>query len=150
MTTIAVVAHSGKTLQGGLTQLREELTAAGVLDPLWFEVPKSKMAPKRVREAIVAGAELIYVWGGDGMVQRCIDVVAGSDTRLAIVPAGTANLLATNLEIPKDIRAAVQLGLHGRRRKLDTGRINGEHFAVMAGAGFDALMIHDADGSLKE
>ena len=150
MTTVAVVAHSGKTLQGGLTQLREELAAAGVSDPLWFEVPKSKMAAKRVREAVAAGADLIFVWGGDGMVQRCIDVLAGTDACLAIVPAGTANLLATNLEIPKDIHAAVQTGIRGRRRKLDTGRINGEHFAVMAGAGFDALMIHDADGSLKD
>ena len=144
------MAHSGKTLQGGLTQLRDELTAAGVSDPLWFEVPKSKMAPKRVREALSAGADLIFVWGGDGMVQRCIDALAGSKACLAIVPAGTANLLASNLDIPKDISGAVHVGLRGPRRKLDTGRINGEHFAVMAGAGLDALMIHDADRSMKD
>jgi diacylglycerol kinase (ATP) len=147
--TVAVVAHSGKTLQGGLGELRDELTSAGVADPLWFEVPKSKMAPKRVRKALDAGAELIFVWGGDGMVQRCIDTVAGSDAALAIIPAGTANLFASNVGIPKDIKAAVALGLNGPRRKLDVGRINGEHFAVMAGAGLDALMIRDADGALK-
>jgi diacylglycerol kinase (ATP) len=147
--TVAVVAHSGKTLEGGLGALRDELASAGVADPLWFEVPKSKMAPKRVRKALDAGAELIFVWGGDGMVQRCIDTVAGSDTALAIVPAGTANLFASNIGIPKDIKAAVALGVNGPRRKLDVGRINGEHFAVMAGAGLDALMIRDADGALK-
>jgi diacylglycerol kinase (ATP) len=147
--TVAVVAHSGKTLQGGLGALRDALASAGVVDPLWFEVPKSRMAPKRVRKALDAGAELIFVWGGDGMVQRCIDTVAGSDVTLAIVPAGTANLFASNLGIPKDIEAAVALGVHGPRRKLDVGRINGEHFAVMAGAGLDALMIRDADGALK-
>jgi YegS/Rv2252/BmrU family lipid kinase len=107
------------------------------------------MAPKRVRKALDAGAELIFVWGGDGMVQRCIDTVAGSDAVLAIVPAGTANLFASNLGIPNDIKAAVALGVNGPRRKLDVGRINGEHFAVMAGAGLDALMIRDADGALK-
>jgi len=147
--TVAVVAHSGKTLEGGLGALRDELASAGVADPFWFEVPKSKMAPKRVRKAIDAGAELIFVWGGDGMVQRCIDTVAGSDTALAIVPAGTANLFASNMGIPKDIKAAVALGMNGPRRELDVGRINGEHFAVMAGAGLDALMIRDADGALK-
>jgi diacylglycerol kinase (ATP) len=147
--TVAVVAHSGKTLEGGLPALRDELAAAGVVDPLWFEVPKSKMAPKRVRKALDAGAELIFVGGGDGMVQRCIDTVAGSDVTLAIVPAGTANLFASNLGIPKEIKAAVALGVNGPRRKLDVGRINGEHFAVMAGAGLDALMIRDADGALK-
>ena len=111
---VAVVAHSGKSLGGGLPELRDELAAAGVADPLWFEVPKSKMAPKQVRKALEAGADLVFVWGGDGMVQRCVDAMAGSDAALAIVPAGTANLFASNLEIPKDIRAAVAIGLAGR------------------------------------
>ena len=44
METVAVVAHSGKTLQGGLGALRDALASAGVVDPLWFEVPKSRMA----------------------------------------------------------------------------------------------------------
>ena len=96
------------------------------------------------------GAELLFVWGGDGMVQRCIDTLAGSEVALAIVPAGTANLLATNLGIPQDIEQAVAIGLRGERRKLDVGRFNGEHFAVMAGAGFDASMIKQADGTLKD
>ena len=146
---VAVVAHSGKSLGGGLGELRDELAAAGVVDPLWFEVPKSKMAPKRVRRALAAGAGLVFVWGGDGMVQRSVDAMAGSDAALAIVPAGTANLFASNLGIPKEVPAAVAIGLGGSRRRLDVGKINGEHFAVMAGAGLDALMIGDADGSLK-
>jgi YegS/Rv2252/BmrU family lipid kinase len=147
---VAVVAHSGKTLGGGLAELRAELAAAGIDDPQWFEVPKSKMAPKRVRAAIDDGAELLFVWGGDGMVQRCADAAAGSSAAIAIVPAGTANLFASNIEVPKDIAAAVDIGLNGDRRKFDLGKINGEHFAVMAGAGMDALMIRDADGALKQ
>jgi YegS/Rv2252/BmrU family lipid kinase len=130
--------------------LRDELAVAGVAHPLWFEVPKSKMAPKRVREVLEGGAEIVFVWGGDGMVQRCVDAMAGSDAALAIVPAGTANLFASNLEIPKDVRAAVGVGLEGLRRRLDVGQINGERFVVMAGAGLDALMIRDADGPLKK
>ena len=90
------------------------------------------------------------MWGGDGMVQRCIDVAAGTDATIAIIPAGTANLLATNLGIPKDVEEAVQIGLAGARRRIDVGRVNGEGFAVMAGAGFDARMIGDADGTLKD
>jgi diacylglycerol kinase family enzyme len=147
---VAVIAHSGKTLGGGLGQLREELATAGVADPQWFEVPKSKMAPKRVRAALDEGADLLFVWGGDGMVQRCVDAAAGSAAAIAIIPAGTANLFASNLAIPKDIAAAVAIGLHGDRRQFDLGKINGEHFAVMAGAGLDALMIRDADGALKD
>jgi len=84
------------------------------------------------------------------MVQRCVDVMAGSGATMAIVPAGTANLFASNLEIPQDIAAAVEIGLRGRTRTLDVGKLNGERFAVMAGAGIDARMIKDADGNLKE
>ncbi len=150
MTSVAVVAHSAKRLGGGLSELRTALAAEGVSDPLWVEVPKSRFAPARVKEMLKEGADLIFVWGGDGMVQQCIDVLAGSTTTLAILPAGTANLLATNLGIPKDLKAAVRIGLHGARRKLDVGVLNGEHFAVMAGTGLDALMIRDADAGLKD
>jgi diacylglycerol kinase (ATP) len=147
---VAVIAHAGKTFGGGLLELRRELERQGVEDPFWREVPKSKAAPREVKRALEDGVELMFVWGGDGIVQRCIDVIAGTDVALAIVPAGTANLLATNLEIPQDIERAVAIGLRGDRRKLDVGRFNGERFGVMAGAGFDASMIRQADGGLKD
>lgn len=147
---IAVVAHAGKTLGGGLPELRRALAREGCTDPIWYEVPKSRKAPKRVRHAIRRGAELIFVWGGDGTVQRCVDAAVGAQVALAIIPAGTANLLAKNLGIPADIADAVRIGLHGTRRAMDTGSVNGEHFAVMAGVGFDADMIKQADGGLKD
>ena len=150
MTTIAVIAHAGKSMGGGLDELRQVLQRAGVEDPLWSEVPKSKYAAERVEKALAEGAETIFVWGGDGMVQRCADAMAGSDARLAILPAGTANLFASNLGIPDDLTDAVHVGLNGRERKLDLGKMNGEHFAVMAGAGLDARMIRDADGGPKD
>ena len=100
---IAVVAHAGKTLGDGLLGLRRTSSAKGVEEPIWREVPKSGKAPPQVERALEEGAELVFVWGGDGMVQRCADVLAGTGAALAIIPAGTANLLATNLEIPKDI-----------------------------------------------
>jgi diacylglycerol kinase (ATP) len=148
--TIAVIAHAGKSVQGGLPELRRTLARHGVGDPLWVEVPKSKKAPKQVRRLLEAGADHFFVWGGDGMAQRCIDVLAGSGATMAIVPAGTANLLATNLGIPKDIEGAVTTGLHGSPWRIDVARMNGERFAVMAGAGFDAEMIDGADGALKD
>ncbi len=150
MTRVAVIAHAGKTLDGGLPELRRTLVRHGIDDPFWVEVPKSRKAPKQVRRALKAGADLIFVWGGDGMVQRCVDAAVGSKARIAVIPAGTANLFATNLGIPGSIERAVEIGLTGARRKLDVGRVNGEAFAVMAGLGFDANMIADADGGLKD
>ena len=150
MTRVAVVAHAAKSTGGGLAELREVLADAGVQDPYWTEVPKNKYVPERVEKAMANGAETIFAWGGDGTVQRCVDAMAGSDARLAVVPAGTANLFASNLGIPEDIAGAVEVGLHGHEKRLDVGKMNGEHFAVMAGAGLDARMIRDADGSPKE
>ncbi len=149
MTSVAVIAHRDKMLGGGLPELRQRLSESGVTDPLWFEVSKSAKAPKRVHEAVNLGADLIFVWGGDGMVQRCIDAAVGSDVAIAILPAGTANLLATNLDIPKDVAQAIAIGLHGSRRSLDVGRLNDERFAVMAGVGFDARIMGGVDGAAK-
>ncbi|GIM90501.1 diacylglycerol/lipid kinase family protein [Paractinoplanes toevensis] len=152
--TIAVVAHQRKKLDGGLDELRRRITDGGVDKLIWAEVPKSRKAPKQVRKAVAAGVDLLVVWGGDGIVQRSLDVLAqekgGSKIPVAIIPAGTGNLLATNLGIPADLEKAVDIALHGRRRRIDLGKIEGEYFGVMAGIGFDGAMIHDADRKMKD
>jgi len=147
---VAVVAHTRKSFGGGLPELRRILALEGVTNPLWYEVSKSRQAPKCARRAAAKGVDVLFVWGGDGTVQRCIDAVAGTDTAVAILPAGTANLLASNLNVPHDLQGAVRTGLHGDRRRLDTGSVNGERFTVMAGAGFDARMIDEADRGAKD
>jgi YegS/Rv2252/BmrU family lipid kinase len=151
---IGVVVHAEKTLGGGLEELRSALADVGHADPPWYEVPKSKKAPKAIRKMVKDdGVDRVLVWGGDGTVRRAIDTIISRklDASLAILPAGTANLLATNLDIPIDLRAAVDIAVHGEARPIDVGQMNGEYFAVMAGAGFDALMIRDAEeGALKE
>ncbi len=126
------------------------LEAAGVDEPLWYEVPKAKQAPEQVRRALDEGAELVFAWGGDGTVRRCIDVLAGTDG----APRGPPGRHGEPVrDQPRDPR-----GHRARRRRraraatagsLDVGRFGKERFAVMAGAGFDAAMIRDAD-DLKE
>lgn len=154
MTSIGVVAHSRKSVGGGLEELRAALADGGFADPPWEEVRKSKHAPKAVRRLVRSGVDLLVIWGGDGTVQRCIDALLheerAGEVTIAVIPAGTANLFASSLGIPADVWAAVDIALHGARRTLDAGRVNGEHFAVMAGIGFDALMIRDADRGLKD
>lgn len=150
MTKIAVVAHQGKTLGGGLGELRRLLSDRGFPDPLWYEAPSSREAAPLAQKAVANGAELIFLWGGDGTIQRCVNVIAGERVTLAILPAGTANLLATNLNVPKDLEQAVDVGLNGDERRLDVGVLNGKRFNVMAGVGFDALAMRNADDNLKE
>ena len=113
-------------------------------------VAKSRFVPKAVTKALKRGADLIIIWGGDGSVQRAVDTLAGTSVPLAIMPAGTGNLFATNLGIPKTVPEALEVALRGNERKIDLGRVNGEHFGVMMGIGLDADMIKDADGGLKD
>ena len=150
MSAIAVIAHSGKSVEGGLPELRRALAGHGVTDPLWVEVPKSKKAPKRRAGVLRKGADHFFVWGGDGMAQRCIDTLAGTGATIAHRPGRYRQPARHEPRHPHGHRAAVAIGLQGRVRTIDVVTMNGERFAVMAGAGFDADMIADADGGLKD
>ena len=152
MTHVGVVAHRDKTLGGGLEELRSALAGAGFADPPWYEVARSKAAPKQVRRLLAEGVDRLLVWGGDGTVRRCVDTIVADDAHVevGILPAGTANLLARALGVPIDLPEALGVALHGLLRRIDVGVINGEAFCVMAGTGFDALMIRDADDGMKD
>ena len=151
MKKVAVIAHAGKTIGGGLEELRSTLARAGVDEPIWSEVPKSKYAPERVEARARRGrrARLRLGRRRDGAT---LDRRAGRQRRHARDHPGRdgeplrlepRHPVATSSE-------AVEIGLNGRDRTLDVGKINGERFAVMAGAGLDAHMIRDADGGLKD
>lgn len=150
---IGVLINEGKVLAGdGLEELRAALADAGSPDPAWREVSKSKKAPPAVLELVEeCGVDRLLVWGGDGTVRRCIDTLLRNDHEdvdIAVLPSGTANLLARNLGLPIDLRGAVDVALHGSPEPIDIGVVNDDqHFAVMAGTGFDALLIKEADDS---
>jgi YegS/Rv2252/BmrU family lipid kinase len=149
MTGLGVVVHEGKDLGAGLEGFRAALADHGHADPPWYEVSKSKKVSSKVRKLVEDdGADRIVVWGGDGSIRRCIHTIVdrGYDhVSIGILPAGTSNLLAHNLGIPIDLREATRIAVNANARSIDVGRINGQHFAVMAGTGIDAMMIRDAD-----
>ena len=150
MTSLAVIAHEKKTLGGGLDELERLLAERGFADARWYRVKKSKQAPAAAREAMRQGVDLVLVWGGDGTAQRCLDVFAGSRVCVALMPAGTANLLAGNLGIPSSLAGALDVALGGNERRIDVGVLNRERFGIMAGAGIDALTMKTADRALKD
>ena len=150
MTKVAVIAHAGKSFGDGLPELRRELARQGVDDPLWIEVPKSRYAPKQVKRVLNEGSELLFVWGGDGTVQRCIDALAGTEARARDPPGRHRESARDEPRRPAGHRARGCDRSAWERRKLDVGSFEGEHFAVMAGIGFDAAMIQQADGTLKD
>lgn len=125
-------------------ELRDALGSDVKLVPTTEDDP----GPGQASDAVDAGADIVVACGGDGTIRACLDPLAGTDTSLALVPLGTGNLLGSNLGISSGLDAASTVG-KGRVRRIDIGRVNGEAFAVMAGSGFDALMIRDADDDVK-
>jgi diacylglycerol kinase (ATP) len=149
---IAVVLRRGKSFGGGRRELRKLLREAGHAAPEWYELSHSGEVREAIAKAEKRGADLLFVWGGDGLVQRSIDTLVEreSEMPIAILPAGTGNLLARHFEIPQNVREAVDIGLRGRRMRIDVGEIEGERFAVMAGCGVDALTMASVSKKAKK
>ncbi|HEY3485907.1 MAG TPA: diacylglycerol kinase family protein [Ilumatobacteraceae bacterium] len=151
--TVAVVINPAS---GGAADDDAELRGAfdalvgDVLDePVeWLETTEDDPGTGQARSAVERGATTVVACGGDGTVRACLEALADTDTALGVVPLGTGNLLASNLELPTG-DAAPSAAVSGPVRRLDVGTVNGETFAVMAGSGFDALMIRDANPATK-
>jgi diacylglycerol kinase family enzyme len=79
-----------------------------------------------------------------------VTALAGTDVALAVLPAGTGNLLAANLGLTDDIATAIEVVIQGGRRRIDVGDIGGQSFAVMAGMGFDAHMLDATNDTAKK
>jgi len=100
--------------------------------------------------AALPGADLIVAVGGDGTVADVATALHGSGVPLGVVPAGSTNIIARELGIPADPRAAVDLlfGPH-RHATIDVGLCGDRCFLHMAGAGFDSRLFDAADPRLK-
>lgn len=131
--------------------LQAALNAAGVEVVVWLETTKQEAGQGLTRQAVEQGVDLVLAAGGDGTVMACVTGLAASDVPLAVLPAGTGNLLALNLDLPSDLDDAVDVALHGDRRQLDVGALDGgaDRFVIMSGLGFDAAMLRDANPTLK-
>jgi diacylglycerol kinase family enzyme len=132
-----------------IDQLRKAIGARCAVDPLWFETTPEDPGAGQVRQAVDAGADLVVVCGGDGTVAACAGALAGTDVALALLPVGTGNLLARNLNLPLEIEPALDVAFGPDRRQLDVLEAGERRFVVMAGLGFDAALIRDTDDSAK-
>lgn len=133
--------------------------AAGWGETLWFETTMEDPGQGAARTALDAGATMVIAAGGDGTVRAVAEVVHDSTAALALLPSGTGNLLARNLDLTlDDLEHAVDVAFTGTDGQVDIGRIEirhadnsvGEHaFLVMAGLGLDAKMLASTNDDLK-
>ncbi len=104
-------------------------------------------AVELARAIAEAGEETVVAVGGDGHLASIAGAIRGTETELAVVPAGRGNDLARVLEIPTKTVEAVRLALEGSARPIDVGEVDGEPFLGIASLGFDSEANRIANAS---
>ncbi|MET3143080.1 UNVERIFIED_ORG: diacylglycerol kinase family enzyme [Arthrobacter sp. UYEF10] len=135
--------------------------AAGWDDPLFIETTAEDPGYSQARAALDYKADVVLVGGGDGTVRVVAESLAHTDVAMGLIPLGTGNLLARNVDLNiNDLHANVQTALFGHQRYIDTARMgiensrtghSSEHaFLVMGGIGMDAEILADTNDGLKK
>jgi diacylglycerol kinase family enzyme len=112
------------------------------------------MAGTLARAQIAGGADLIAVAGGDGTVNEVIGGMVGSDVPLAVLPAGTANVLGTEMKLGRRLEQTARRLGEFRPARISLGRLICDHgvdrhFLLMAGIGLDAHVVYHINVPLK-
>jgi YegS/Rv2252/BmrU family lipid kinase len=113
-------------------------------------------ATRLAEQAVVEQADLLIVCGGDGTINEGVQGLVGSNTALAILPGGTANVLAKELQLPRRPAELARLIASGRTREISVGRARkpdnswSRYFILMAGIGLDATIIETVNPEQKK
>jgi YegS/Rv2252/BmrU family lipid kinase len=147
---IAIIVNPAAGQEKPILKIFNDVFTRNNIDWNIFITKKSGDAKKFAYEASENGYDIVVACGGDGTVKEVAHGLSGKTTPMAIIPGGTANILAIELNIPFDISEACRLISNCKNiRRIDTGTINGEFFVLRAGSGFEADMVRGATRSLK-
>lgn len=108
----------------------------------------SLVSPEEIEEALRSAAarpdiDAIIVGGGDGSQSLAASLLAGTGKALGVLPLGTVNLLARDLDVPFDFLEAVDALAEAGVESIDLGDLNGRTFHSLAGLGFLARMARE-------
>ncbi len=150
----AVIANPTKISDQFRALVEKRLDHDGWTDTLWLETSEEDPGRAMTRTAVESEVDLVIAAGGDGTVRVVADGLAGTGIPMGLVPAGTGNLLARNLDVPLDETAAIDAAFSGHTRDFDLIKLtvddkDPEHFAVAAGIGVDAMIMDETDPALK-
>ena len=128
-----------------LEQLVECFRREGVACTAVASIPGASACPA----VDLAGKELVIVYGGDGTIHQALQFVVPAGLRLAILPAGTVNVLARELGLPRSLDEALAVAVRGRAKRIRLGESGGRYFHLMAGIGLDGVVIENVSRRLK-
>lgn len=120
--------------------IREHFKSSEV-DAVLYELPK-KCAPSQLKSIIEeAGADRVAAVGGDGTLKLVAECLIGTNTPIAIIPAGSANGMAKELGIPLEAEEALDIAYKGNPKKIHAVKVNGELCIHLADIGFNAYIV---------
>jgi YegS/Rv2252/BmrU family lipid kinase len=131
-----------------IRKAKEELERAGI-EVAIREISAAASGARLALDAVQSGVDLVIVCGGDGTINGVLGGMARSQVPLAILPGGTANVLARELGLPLDIVKAARKIPTSAPRRLALGCADGRFFLAMAGVGFDARVVKAMNGQWK-
>jgi len=102
------------------------------------------------KESVDEGYEIVIAAGGDGAINEVVQGLANTPIVLGIIPLGTANVFAEEIEIPKDIDQACKILASGEVRRVDLGKAGEHYFLWMASMGTDAQLAKDLTSEVRE
>jgi len=123
-----------------IARVRELLSASGAP----FEIRVTAGPGDGVllaREAAHTGVSTVLAVGGDGTINEAVNGLAGSATRLAVVPHGTGNVFADEVGLPGTVEGCLALLSDGATIEVRLGRVGERFFLLVASAGFDAEVV---------
>jgi diacylglycerol kinase family enzyme len=151
MDKIVVIVNAGAGLGycGGWTAaLEEKFRSQGVEPDITLAKSGDEMIA-RAERAVKEGAPVVVAGGGDGTINAVASVLAGTETRLGVLPLGTLNHFAKDLKIPLDLDAAVANVVHGETGKVDVGEVNGRIFLNNSSLGIYPDIVRDREKQQK-
>jgi len=155
MTHVLVIGRRrpGRKIGEAVRETAKQLTAAGWRVDQDLVTTKGQLR-RGAAGAVKRGADAVVAVGGDGAVLQVVQSLAGTQVALGIIPMGTGNLLAGNLDIAKGVDDAVKVLVDGGRRRIDLGcvKTGGKRtmFAVACGVGFDAEVMDATEPETKQ
>ena len=96
---------------------------------------------REVRERIARGTRLFLAAGGDGTVHHVVQGLIHADAELAVIPTGTYNHFARDLDIPLTWQSALDVALNGDGKCVDAGRVNEQFFVNNVSLGLYPEMV---------